>query len=595
MNILMGTNQFASLIRWAADLLQKAFTARILLNVAAASLLAEAQGQSVAEAPFTRITNGVIGAELAMSVPAAWGDYDNDGWLDLFVGNWHTNNWLFRNNRDGTFTKVTSSVVAGNTSALPFSAAWADYNNDGWCDLLVANHEGTALHAVYRNSGNGEFAKMSSSEIGALASSVSPAHTVALGDCDADGWLDVFIGNGTAQSSARDFLFHNDRTGRFEELTGNPIVESMLSSTQGTWADFDNDGDQDLFVTHILNQGNLLFRNDGAEQWREVAAASGLEEVGFSLGAAWGDYDNDGDLDLFVTNGRLDAPVTPNFFYRNQGDGTFARITTGALASDQDHFVSCAWVDFDNDGWLDLFLTVMGHDSPAPRNRLYRNQGDGTFVRLTQGRLVTDSGNFGAAAWGDYDNDGFPDAFVTLGTIYSPQRSALYHNNGNTNNWIKIKCVGTVSNRSAIGTKVRVKARIAGIDRWQMRQIAGSEGWVTFNSLDALFGLGGAPVVDTLRVEWPSGIVQEFYNIPARQTLTIVERTDFSINDLGGGTFELRLKGPRQQIYRLESSSDLTNWSFIDFLTITNADGSAAFRHTHVGNGFQRFFRVTPE
>ena len=574
---------------------QKILIDRMLLGVIAAWLLAEAQGQPVAEAPFTRITNGVIGAELAMSVPAAWGDYDNDGWLDLFVGNWHTNNWLFRNNQDGTFTKVTSSAVSGSASALPFSAAWADYDNDGWCDLIVANHEGTALHAVYRNSGSGEFAKMSLSAIGPLASAVSRAHTVTLSDYDSDGWLDVFIGNGTAESNARDFLFHNDGSGQFQEMTNNPIVAGVLSSTQGTWADFDNDGDQDLFVTHILNQGNLLFRNDGAGQWREVAATSGLGEIGFSVGAAWGDYDNDGDLDLFVTNGRLDALVTPNFFYRNQGDGTFSRITTGALASDQDHFVSCAWVDYDNDGWLDLFLTVMGHNSPDPHNRLYRNQGDGTFVRLTQGHLVTDSGNFGAGAWGDYDNDGFPDVFVTLGTIYSPQRSALYHNNGNANNWIKIRCIGTISNRSAIGTKIRVKARIAGVERWQMRQIAGSEGWVTFNSLEALFGLGGAPVVEIVRVEWPSGIVQELHNIPARQTLTIVERTDFSIANLGGGAFELRLKGPRQQRYRLESSSDLTNWSFVDSLTITNADGSASFLHTHAGDEFQMFFRVTPQ
>jgi hypothetical protein len=329
-------------------------------------------------APFTRITNGVIGTELGMSVPAGWGDIDNDGSLDLFVGNWNARNWLFRNNRDGTFTKVQSAVEGADVSALPFSSAWGDYDNDGWLDLIVAHHSGTAPHALYRNTGGGTFVKMTT-VVGPVVSTPSTAHSVAWGDYDNDGWLDVFIGNGTASTSSRDLLYHNDGTGRFEAVV-NAITTPVLSTCQGTWCDFDNDGDLDLFVTHYQNQGNALYRNDGAGRWVDIAATNGLGGKVTGTGAAWGDYDNDGDLDLFVTSLQLTGPVSANFFYQNRGDGTFERITSGALAEDRDQFVSCAWLDYDNDGFLDLFATVLGESSSSRSNRLYRNHGDGAFT-----------------------------------------------------------------------------------------------------------------------------------------------------------------------------------------------------------------------
>ncbi|HRI13121.1 MAG TPA: CRTAC1 family protein, partial [Verrucomicrobiota bacterium] len=289
---------------------------------------------------------------------------------------------------------------------------------------------------------------------------------------------------------------------------------------------------------------------------------------------------------------------TRNFLYRNQGNGSFERvIDAGALTEDLFHFLTCSWVDYDNDGWLDVFMTVPRSSSETPtsvKNRLYHNQGDGKFALVTQGTVATDAGEAAGAAWGDYDNDGFPDFFVCF-SAFSEQTNALYHNNGNANNWIKIRCVGTVSNRSALGTKVRVKATIGGVERWQMREIFGTEGWLSFNSLDAIIGLGDATVVDVLRIEWPSGIVQEFEKVPVRQTLTIVERTELTIAAGSDGDFQLTVKGPRQQRYRLDAFSNMNGWAPWTSVTITNTDGTASSNYTPTDGTAVKFFRAVPE
>ncbi|HMO65799.1 MAG TPA: CRTAC1 family protein [Verrucomicrobiota bacterium] len=553
--------------------------------------------QPALEAPFTRITTGAIATNRVPSIAPAWGDFNNDGWLDLFVGNQDyvgMTNLLFLNNGDGTFQQVTDRPVATDRAGSAHAAAWADYDNDGWLDLFVVSLS-DARNAVYHNAGNGIFVRMTAAGAGPPAADTSSV-AAAWADYDGDGRLDLFVANGALIESRPDWLYHNEGGGRFARVR-NAITIPSRRSMQGSWCDFDNDGDPDLLVTHSGDQGKTLFRNDGSGQFVDVSAASGLTDRGDSAGAAWGDYDNDGDQDLLITNRRKPRPNTRNFLYRNRGDGTFERITMGALAEDLGHFHSVTWVDYDNDGWLDVFLTVPSLDDPSPtsvKNRLYRNQGDDSFALVTQGRLVTDGGDTAGAAWGDYNNDGFPDVFVCFGA-FTVTNNALYRNNGNSNNWIKVRCVGTVSNRSAIGTKVRVKATIGGVGRWQLREILGSEGWLSFNSLDVIVGLGDATVIDTLRVEWPSGIVQELHQVPVRQTLTLVERTDLGIAARDTRDFQLTLKGPRQQRYRVEASDSLTAWSAWATVTITNADGSATLTYTPAANERLKLFRALPE
>ena len=224
--------------------------------------------------------------------------------------------------------------------------------------------------------------------------------------------------------------------------------------------------------------------------------------------------------DLFVAN------FESNDLYANNGDGTFTKIITGPVVSDSSFSIGSSWEDFDNDGDLDLFVA-----NAVGSNFLYSNNGDGTFTNITAAVGISDSSSFGAS-WGDYDNDGDVDLFVSnIG-----RNNSLYANNGNGNSWINIKLLGTVSNTSAIGAKVRLKAILNGAPVWQLREVSGQSGVLGQNSLNVEFGLGNATVIDSLIIEWPSGIVQVLLNLPTNQFLVIEESATVVSNEgsLGG-------------------------------------------------------------
>jgi hypothetical protein len=298
-----------------------------------------------------------------------------------------------------------------------------------------------------------------------------------------------------------------------------------------------------------------------------------------SDGLAWGDYDNDGFLDLFVTNPNSGG----NRLYRNLGDSTFERITSGNIVTDRAESLGCAWGDYDNDGFLDLFV-INGLFGPQ-NNFLYRNNGDGTFTKITSGSLANDGGASSGIGWGDYDNDGFLDLFVANGLLGPAQVNFLYRNNGNSNNWVKVKCVGTLSNRAGLGAKVRLKAIIAGQSRWQMRQIDGGDG-SSGGSLEAHFGLGDATIIDTLRIEWPSGIVQELHDVATNRFLTVTEPA--RLQALGAGV--LRIQSWKGTAFEVQASSDLDQWS--PLTTVTNLTGTLEFTDPDTTNHLQRFYRT---
>jgi hypothetical protein len=275
---------------------------------------------------------------------------------------------------------------------------------------------------------------------------------------------------------------------------------------------------------------SALYRNDQDGGFTKITDSGLTNRVEATGRPCWADYDNDGFADVFLANAQR------NSLYHNDGDSTFTEITDSALTQDRIPtsaiFNVCAWGDYDNDGFIDLFVTSANLRFPFPSTDhgfLYHNNGDGTFAKVTEGPVVTDpTTGSTAGSWGDYDNDGFLDLFLAQGGFApTPQRNLLYHNDGNGNAWLHVKLVGTVSNRSAIGAKVRVKAFYRGVSRWQLRQIhsGNSQG-----SLNATFGLGDAPTVDTVRVEWPSGIVQELRDVAPRQFLTITESLPVAID-----------------------------------------------------------------
>ena len=229
--------------------------------------------------------------------------------------------------------------------------------------------------------------------------------------------------------------------------------------------------------------------------------------------------------------------------------------------------------------------------SIAPENNfLYRNNGDGTYTKITAGSLVNDLGYSTGCAWADYDNDGFLDLFVSNGWVTKSENNFLYRNSGNANNWINFRLIGTASNRSAIGAKVRVKATIGGNAIWQLRELSGGGNYGSQNDLRANFGLGGATNVDTVRIEWPSGTVQELHNIAAKQFLTITEPPRLLAGQTNG-TPQFTLKGGRGFNYQIETSTNLPDWSPLGTVTITNLSGTTPIIDTNVPS-VRRFYRA---
>ena len=545
------------------------------------AFLVQTRGQTT----FTKITTGPIPLDKAQSDNGAWGDYNNDGFLDLFVFNepgFATSPFLYRNNGDGTFTKVTSGPP-GNVPADSGSACWGDYDNDGNLDLFLAAN---SVNQLYHNNGNSTFTRITT---GSLVTDSAFHIGAAWADYDNDGFLDMFVTAYDTTGKSHNSLYRNNGSGAFTRVNTGPLVTDIGSSLGCVWGDYDNDGHIDLFVTGggpSVAQANRLYHNNGDGTFTRMTNGSISTDTGYCGACAWGDYDNDGFLDLFVGN----AGGLPDFLYHNNGDGTFTRVTNSIVETDTTWSAGCAWGDFDNDGFLDLFVAnnqYISNGLPAV-NFLYHNNGDGTFTKITTGSIVTDSSSADGCAWADYDNDGFLDLFVSQ---YNAQGNYLYHNDGNTNAWLEVKLVGTVANRSAIGARVRVNATIGGVSRWQLRQITGGSGWAGHNELRANFGLGDATNANTVRIEWPSGTVQEFQNVAARQILTYIEPPRLSASTTNGVP-KFSLKGGRGLQYEIDSSPDLSLWSSIGTLTITNLNGTIQIVDTNPPALDQRFYRA---
>jgi len=493
------------------------------LSGAACATLA-ALAASPAAATFTKVTTGDIVTIPAWYWNGCWGDYDNDGWLDLFVGSddRSTTNYLYHNNHDGTFTLIDQAAMPKEPSKQ-HGCAWGDYDNDGHLDLIVTGGAGTFHNMLYHNNGDGTFSWVTDGPI-YTETNVHGFHGPSWADYDNDGFLDLFI----AGHDVLNRLFHNQGDGTFTRITTNTIVNDPGDSECRGFVDYDNDGNLDLFVGNTDSHPNFLYRGDGHGNFTSVTD-SGLSNAEGTWACAWADYDNDGWPDLLLANG-----PNKNSLYHNNRDGTFTNVTesTGLMeaTSPNDNFSAVAWGDYDNDGFIDLFVAT-GNCYPDPNNcvlrpnLLYHNEGDGTFKKVTEGPVVNDLvTQCPGASWGDYDNDGFLDLFVSQGSAWpTPQTNLLYHNDGNANAWLNVKLVGTRSNRSAIGAKVRVKAFYRGASRWQLRAVSGGDSQSNQQPLSAEFGLADATIIDTVRVEWPSGIVQELHSVTPRQFLTITE------------------------------------------------------------------------
>ncbi|MGH7450164.1 MAG: FG-GAP-like repeat-containing protein [bacterium] len=414
---------------------------------------------------FIAITTGALVDDAGAARGVSWIDFNNDGFLDLFVTRGPRQGQtalLFRN--DGgpnfAFTKITGSPLV-NDVARSDGSSWGDYDNDGDPDAYVVTWYGDR-NLFYENNGNGTFTKITTS-------------ASAWGDYDNDGHLDLYVtnsGDPNATGPQRNFLYRNNGNKSFAKIASGAPPTDLFYSRGVNWIDYDDDGDLDLFVANEENQNNNLYQNllkeSSSATFQKVTMGAPVTDGGSSWTASWGDYDNDGDLDLYVTQAYGQGSLK-NFLYRN---------------------------------------LLMESDTPA-------------FEKMATGPAVNDLGHSYGFSWADFDQDGDLDLFVAR-TLNENQKNAFYINNLSGESWLQVRAVGVQSNKSAIGAKIRLKANVGGKAVWQRRDIAGQEGYCGQNLL-AHFGLGEATAIDTVLVQWPSGIVDVLAPVNVNQILTITE------------------------------------------------------------------------
>jgi hypothetical protein len=454
---------------------------------------------------------------------------------------------FYRNDGGGRFTAVTITPTEDPASRDSILLSWGDYDQDGWVDLFMPGFTHPGNNHLFRNLGDLNFKSMTAAEVGDL---VSPAthRSSPMGnwiDYDNDGDLDIYVW----QQDPGFALHLNSGSGFFTRTFTGSIANARDEAGIPGWADYDNDGYLDLFMPRPGGTGiNALHHNLGGTNSVEVTQAVGLDRAMSSFSGSWGDYDNDGNLDLFVVN-------------------------------------ALYWV------------------TPVLRsaNMLYRGNGDGTFAEVDVGSPIWGGSDDWEPYWIDYDNDGFLDLFIVAGSVV-PEVNYLYRNNlpaaGSTNHWLKVSLVGKASNASGIGAKVRVTANIRGQIVTQLRAIESPGYFGSNQGLLAHFGLGDATNVTALRIEWPSGIVQELPNVAANQSLTVVESQGYvgaapqfsGVTNSAGG-LQISFTEPATNArYLLEASSGLVNWTKL--MARTSAGATTNYLDSRMTNYPSRFYRL---
>jgi enediyne biosynthesis protein E4 len=500
----------------------------------------------------------------------AFYDYDNDGWLDIFLVNGtrlegfakgqEPVSHLFKNNRDGTFTDVTAKAGVGH-SGWGQAVCIGDYDNDGFEDLFVSYF---GKNVLYHNNGDGTFTDIS--EKAGVAGNGKRWNTgCAFVDYDRDGKLDLFVANyidldlATAPvpesgpclykgvtvacgppglKGGKNILYHNNGDGTFTDVSEN----SGILQANGTFglgvltADFDNDGWPDIYVAND-STASALYQNKKNGKFVDIAleagcalSADGKPQAGMGVSAA--DYDLDGNLDIVKTNFAGDTPS----LYHNLGKANFEDTTFAAGLGLHTKYLGwgCGFFDMDNDGWPDI-LICNGHVYPeveqltteagyAQRKLLYKNLRNGHFedVSLQGGAGISEPVAARGAAFGDFDNDG--DIDVVVNTVNDfPQLLRCDSRTGN--NWIKVRTIGTKSNRSGIGARLKCVTKPAAETKphEQIDEVRSGGGYFSQNDLRIHFGLGKADKVDLLEVHWPSGQIDTLKNIKSNQLIFVKE------------------------------------------------------------------------
>lgn len=468
-----------------------------------------------------------------MAAGVAAGDYDNDGWPDLYITRGSIGaNLLYRNRGDGSFEDLAASAGLAISGKENSGATFADYDGDGWLDLLVGGINTTTQPQLFRNLQDGTFADVTA---GAGIPFISQSMGSTFADYDKDGDLDFWMTHWTANQQQK-YLFRNNLAGggqaTFTDVSlAAGIQDNLMGDYTANFADIDNDGWQDILVAADFRTSQVYLNQRNGRFLRTTAAGISDEN---GMGAAVGDYDNDGDLDWFVTSifdprgaaagqsgGRLTWGASGNRFYRNDGSGNFTDITdlTGTRAGGWG-WGTC-FADFNNDGWLDLFM-VNGYDSTDPflatpfrqdASRLWISDGQGGFIERSTELGIDDQGQGRGISCLDYDRDGDIDIFVAN----NGQAPLLFENRGLRRHWLQVRVAGEQHNSEAIGARVHVTTGTT----TQMRELGAGSNYMSQNPVLAHFGLDRQTRADTVRVVWPSGAERIIQDVAADQVLVI--------------------------------------------------------------------------
>ena len=495
-----------------------------------------------------------------------WGDFNNDGLIDLFVPNHEAPGniegggvypYIYINNGDGTFTDVIAT--SGIMTHAPDTAAWqgisiGDYNGDGNLDIFISEPPfqsggmAPTYNLLFKGNGDGTWTYVSQDPGIGILLARDYGECSFFVDYDNDGLLDIFVKNipNAVGETAANVLYHNNGDGTFTSVPGaGGLADAEHTVTEGSivsFADYDNDGYMDV-VMGGNGASEALYHNNGDGTFTDVTDVAGLAVGVNTQGLAWGDYNNDGLLDLYISRGTTSGNgALGNTLYRNNGDGTFTDVTNQARVNDGTNTWAAVWGDYDNDGFLDLFVARPGTSAfgPGNANILYHNNGDGTFTDMAaQEGVALEDGQITSAhklaAWGDYNNDGFLDLVVKDGIGPTLQTGDsfmglhyLFKNNGATtlssNHFIKLNLQGVQSNRFGIGARVTVTYPTGIPTGIAFRENNGGGGgeWASQGGGPLHFGIGTAETA-TVRITWPSGLVDLLPSVAANTTMTVIE------------------------------------------------------------------------
>ena len=446
-----------------------------------------------AQQTFTDVTAQMgIGGQTGLGHSVGWCDIDNDRDLDIAFSNQNSGGfWLYRND-DSVFTDITSQ--AGLSGLTAYRIIWAEVTGDTFSDLIVRTWD--SGQKLYKNDGNNHFTDITSSS-GVTGLVVSAA------DFDNNGATDLL-----SLTDSSCYILYNNGAGVF---TPSQFISYSNDFQCAVCFDYNLDGKIDIYLGTYGDNPNKLFENLGNDSFVDVTSQAGVSWNGGTSGITAGDYDNDGFIDLYL--GNTSSPGCKLF--HNNGNGTFSDVTSSAGVTGYTDTRTAAFVDYNNDGLLDIF--VSNHDFYNYSNQMYRNNGNGTFTDVGAQLHLSGQwmGDYFGTAWGDFNNDGAIDLFA-VGHI---DKYVLFRNDNCPGNYLNVRLIGTVSNYNGIGALIKLWTGSICLTR----SIIAGEGMHDFHSLPVEFGLGNNTFIDSLIVNWPSGIVQRFDSILVNQFITIVE------------------------------------------------------------------------